>query len=75
MDQARVEHIARALCRAARMDPDAPVEAGGDVVTPHHSAAPGIKGKPTWFRFLPAAKAYCEARDVLGMSSASVAKV
>ncbi|WP_156412235.1 hypothetical protein [Bosea sp. Root483D1] len=73
MDEARIEHIARALCRAARIDPDALIE-GGDDVLYLHSATPGVNGKPAWYRFLPAAKSYCQARDFLSIDSLPAAK-
>ncbi|WP_126116453.1 MULTISPECIES: hypothetical protein [unclassified Bosea (in: a-proteobacteria)] len=68
MDEARIEHVARALCRAARMDPDAMVDAEDD--TPFFcSIAPAIAGKPAWHRFRPAAQTVCEARDFFSVGS------
>jgi hypothetical protein len=64
MDEARIEHIARVLCRAARIDPDAPT-GPSDNASYYASNVPVVEGKPAWHRFRLAAENFCQARDFL----------
>ncbi|WP_126116413.1 MULTISPECIES: hypothetical protein [unclassified Bosea (in: a-proteobacteria)] len=73
MDEARIEHIARVLCRAARTDPDALVDAV-DGPRFNRSLAPAVAGTPAWHRFRLAAQNFCEARDFLSIDNRPSAK-
>lgn len=68
MDEARIEAVAKALCRAARLDPDAP-GSSRDQAPYYSSLAPLVEGKPAWHRFRPVARNFCEARDYLSFDA------
>lgn len=62
MDDARVQAIARALCRSARIDPDSILQPDGEQPC-SGSVTQATKLMPAWERFRTAAENYCAARQ------------
>lgn len=62
MDEARIEHIARAMARSAGFDPDAIIgpETGAFYAT---SMSPAKNTMPAWHRFRRAAENFVTARE------------
>lgn len=61
MDEARIKAIARALCRSARIDPDAILDAEPRLGL----MSPAMEPIPAWERFRSAAENYCQTRQDL----------
>ncbi len=62
MDEIRVRNIARALCRAARLDPDLPSAATAeprDGMRVAGGARDVADGEPAWKLFLGEAERFC----------------
>jgi hypothetical protein len=74
MDEDRIERIARAMCRAARMDPDKPAPQGPYTMMlqyPGRAVAPA-----NWTMFRRQAELFCATnRDMRGMDGDGLSAV
>jgi hypothetical protein len=66
MEEERIKRIARAMCRAARLDPDKPAdESAGYTMMIQHPGAKGIE--PAWTLFRQQAELFAARhREVVG---------